>query len=320
MNIIVTGGKGFLGKHVVSKLIASGHDVFVPDHKRYDLIKESDVEKMFNDYIRVLPESYQIGLSNIECVIHLAAHGGGIGLNMRSPADLFYDNIMMGTLMMHYAREYCVKKYISIGTVCSYPRITPTPFKEDDIWAGYPHEINSYYGLAKKMALVQAQAYRKQYNFNAVYLIPVNMYGPFDSFDPDDSHVIPALIKKFYEAKKDNKEEVVCWGTGNVFREFLYVEDCADAIILAMEKYDSGEPVNIGTGKTISIYNLVKLIAKLMEYDGNIIWDVSKPDGQHLRQLDTSRAKEQFGFEAKTNLEDGLKKTIEWYKKERNAS
>jgi GDP-L-fucose synthase len=314
MNIVVTGGKGFLGKQVVSKLIASGHNIFIPDHKKYDLRIELDVRRMFSDYLSNLPEDYQFGLKYIDAIIHLAAHGGGIGLNMRRPAELFYDNIMMGTMMMQYSYFYNVKKYISIGTVCAYPKITPTPFKEDDIWLGYPDEINSYYGLAKKMALVQAQAYRKQYNFNALYLIPVNMYGPFDSFDPDDSHVIPALIKKFYEAKENNKEEVVCWGTGNAFREFLYVEDCADAIILAMEKYNSSEPVNIGTGKTTSIKDLVTLIAKLMEYEGKIVWDTSKPDGQPLRQLDTTRAKEQFDFEAKTSLEDGLKKTIEWYK------
>jgi len=314
MNIVVTGGKGFLGKQVVSKLISSGHNVFIPDHKKYDLRIELDVRRMFSDYLSNLPEDYQFGLKYIDAIIHLAAHGGGIGLNMRRPAELFYDNIMMGTMMMHYSCFYNVKKYISIGTVCFYPKITPTPFKEDDIWLGYPEPTNAAYALAKKMAIVQAQAYRKQYDFNAVCLIPVNMYGPFDSFDPNDSHVIPALIKKFYEAKKDNKEEVVCWGTGNAFREFLYVEDCADAIILAMEKYDSGEPVNIGTGKTTSIKDLVTLIAKLMEYEGKIVWDTSKPDGQPLRQLDTTRAKEQFDFEAKTSLEDGLKKTIEWYK------
>ena len=314
MNIVVTGGKGFLGKQVVSKLIAFGHNVFIPDHKNYDLRIELDVRRMFSDYLLILPESYKFGLEHIDAIIHLAAHGGGIGLNMRRPAELFYDNIMMGTLMMHYSCLYNVKKYISIGTVCFYPKITPTPFKEDDIWLGYPEPTNAAYALAKKMALVQAQAYRKQYDFNAICLIPVNMYGPFDSFDPDDSHVIPALIKKFYEAKENNKEEVVCWGTGNAFREFLYVEDCADAIILAMEKYNSSEPVNIGTGKTTSIKDLVTLIAKLMEYKGKIVWDTSKPDGQPLRQLDTTRAKEQFDFEAKTSLEDGLKKTIEWYK------
>ena len=303
--IMVTGGHGFLGEHVCRKLKENGYSVWVPSHRIFDLRKESDISMAFSDCSMV------IGFPDV--VLHLAAVAGGIRLNMEQPAKLFYYNITMGTHILHQSYKFGVKKYVSLGTVCSYPKFTPSPFKEDDIWNGYPEETNAPYALAKKMALVQAQAYRQQYGFNAIYLIPVNLYGPGDNFDPDHSHVIPGLIKKFVDAKHDNLLSITLWGTGQATREFLYVEDCADAIILAMEKYDGAEPVNIGTGKSITIKDLVSVIANLTGYTGEIIWDSSKPDGQPARMLDTSRAKEYFGFEAKTEFIDGLKKTIDFY-------
>ncbi len=304
MKIMLTGGHGFLGSHVYSKL-KERYDIFVPSHNVFDLRKESDISMAFSDCSTI------IGFPDV--VIHLAAVAGGIGLNMEKPAKLFYDNLMMGTLMMHYAYKFGVKKYVSLGTICSYPKFTPVPFKEENIWNGLPETTNCAYALAKKMALVQAQAYRQQYGFNAIYLIPVNMYGPMDNFDPEHSHVIPGMIEKIVNAKQNNLLEVVLWGTGLATREFLYVEDCAEAIVAAMEQYDGPEPVNIGTGKSISIHDLAYLIAKIVDYKGNFVWDNSKPDGQPARQLDVSRAKKYFGFEAKTDLASGLKKTIEWY-------
>lgn len=302
--IMLTGGHGFLGSHVYSKL-KERYDIFVPSHNVFDLRKESDISMAFSDCSTI------IGFPDV--VIHLAAVAGGIGLNMREPATLFYDNLVMGTLLMNLSHQFGVKKYLSVGTVCAYPKFTQVPFKEEDIWNGYPEETNAPYGLAKKMALVQSQAYRKQYGFNSIYLIPVNLYGPGDNFDPENSHVIPGLIKRFIDAKNQNLDSVTVWGSGKSTREFLYVEDCAEAIVTAMERYDGPEPINIGTGKSITIRGLVFTIADLVGYNGEIIWDSSKPDGQPARMLDISKAKQYFGFEAKTSFVDGLKKTIDWY-------
>lgn len=253
-------------------------------------------------------------VKDMDIVIHMAAKVGGIGFNRKYPATLFYDNAIMGIQLIEAARQEGIEKFVVIGTVCSYPKYTPVPFKEEDLWEGYPEETNAPYGIAKKMLLVQAQAYRAQYGFDAIYLLPVNLYGPRDNFHPEHSHVIPALIMKMFDAKLKRKNEVVVWGTGKPTREFLYVEDAADGILLATEKYDKKDPVNLGTGKEIKIKDLVTLIAKLTGYEGNIVWDTSKPDGQPRRCLNTSKAKEEFGFEAKTDLEEGLKRTIEWYK------
>ncbi len=299
--VLVTGGGGFLGSWVVDKLKERDcKDIFVARSKDYNLVEKEDVKRAFND-------------SKPDIVIHLAARCGGIGANMNSPAAFFHDNIMMGTQLMEEARKQGVKKFVAIGTACAYPKFTPTPFKEEDLWNGYPEETNAPYGLAKKMLLVQTQAYRQEYDFNAIYLLPANLYGPRDYFEPERSHVIPALIKKFRDAVKENKNEVVVWGTGRPTREFLYVEDCAEAILLASEKYDKPDPVNIGSGYEISIKNLVDLIARLTEFSGKITWDSSKPDGQPKRRLDASKAKREFGFTAKTDFETGLKKTIKWY-------
>jgi GDP-L-fucose synthase len=246
-------------------------------------------------------------------VIHLAAVVGGIGANRDNPGKFFYDNAIMGMLLMEQARLYGVKKFIAVGTICAYPKITPVPFKEENLWGGYPEETNAPYGLAKKMMLVQAQAYRQQYGFNAIYLLPVNLYGPGDNIDPSSSHVIPALIKKCVDAKRSGQKEIVVWGDGSATREFLYVDDAAEGIVLAMEKYNDPDPVNIGAGFEISIKDLVHLIAKVSGFDGKIVWDTSKPNGQPRRMLDTGRAQQRFGFKATTGFEAGLKKTIEWY-------
>ena len=250
-----------------------------------------------------------------DVVIHLAAHVGGIGLNQVAPAELFYDNAIMGIMLMHESRKAGVKKFVQIGTICAYPKNTPTPFKEEELWNGYPEDTNAPYGLAKKMLLVQAQAYRKQYGFNAIYLLPVNLYGPGDNFKEDSSHVIPALIKKFVLAKEERKQSVTVWGTGNPTREFLYVEDAARAVVMAMEKHDKPEPINLGSGNEISIRELAFLIQRRTGYKGKVLFDPSKPDGQPRRRLDVSRAKKLFGFEAKTDFDKGLTETIEWYKK-----
>jgi len=299
--IVVTGGAGFLGSHVVEKLTAAGcRSIFVPRSAQYDLTRMADVVRMYDD-------------ARPEIVIHLAAKAGGIGLNREKPGELFYDNILMGVQVMEQARLHGVEKFVAIGTVCAYPKFAPVPFKEEDLWAGYPEETNAPYGLAKKMLLVQAQAYRQQYGFNAIQLLPVNLYGPRDNFDPKASHVIPALIKKCVDAVQAGEREIVVWGTGSASREFLYVEDAAEAIVLASEKYDKREPVNIGAGTEVTIRDLVTIVARLIGFEGKIIWDSTKPDGQPRRCLDTTRAEREFGFKARTSLPDGLRKTIAWY-------
>ena len=299
--IIVTGGAGFLGKFVVKKLEERGFsNIFVPVIEEYDLRKLNDIKRLYKEV-------------SADIVIHLAAIVGGIGANRENPGSFFYDNLIMGIQLMEEARLSGIEKFVALGTICAYPKFTPVPFKEENLWNGYPEETNAPYGLAKKMLLVQSQAYRKQYNFNSIYLLPVNLYGPGDNFDPKSSHVIPALIKKFYEAKINNLDEVIVWGTGNATREFLYVEDCAEAIVLATEKYNKPEPVNIGAGFEISIKDLANKIKDIIGFNGKIVWDKTKPDGQPRRCLDTTRAEKEFGFKAKTNFEEGLKKTIEWY-------
>lgn len=302
--ILVTGGNGFLGSHLVRKLLKKGiskKNILIPSSSQYDLRQKNICKKL---------------TKGIDMVIHLAANVGGIGYNQVRPGNLFYDNVLLGVHMMEEARKNKVKKFVSIGTVCAYPKYTKVPFKEEDLWEGYPEETNAPYGIAKKVLLVQGQAYRNQYDFNAIYLLPVNLYGPGDKFDPKKSHVIAALIKKFFDAKRNNLPEVVVWGTGKATREFLFVEDAADAIILASEKYNKADPVNIGSSFEISIKEVAGLIKKIVKFEGNIIWDSSKPDGQPRRKLDTSRAKKEFGFKSKVNFEEGLKKTIKWYEKE----
>mgnify|MGYP001089679325 CR=1 FL=1 len=300
--ICITGGKGFLGRHLVKAFTDRGYKkVTVADLDDFDLRTLDGITGMYEE---IKPE----------IVIHLAARVGGIGANREHPGEFFYDNLIMGAQLMEYGRRYKVDKFVAIGTICCYPKFTPVPFKEDDLWNGYPEETNAPYGLAKKMLLVQSQAYRKQYGFNAIFLMPVNLYGPGDNFDPASSHVIPALIKKCLDAIEENKEEIVVWGTGKASREFLYVDDCAEAIVLATERYDGSQPVNIGVGFEIKIEDLVDLIIKLTGFKGKLVWDSTKPDGQPRRMLDTSRAQRVFDFTAKTSFEHGLKKTIEWYK------
>ncbi len=299
--ILVTGGAGFLGTHLVKKLIeqrVSKENIFIPRSKDSDL--------------RIL-ENCSKTVKGIDIVIHLAGNVGGIGYNREKPGELFYDNIMMGAQLMEEARKAGIKKFVGLGTICQYPKFTPVPFREEDLWNGYPEETNAPYGLAKKMLLVQSQAYRQQYSFNAIHLMPVNLYGPGDNFDPESSHVIPALIKKFIDAKKRGDEFVVVWGSGKPTREFLYVEDAAEAIVLAAEKYDKAEPVNIGSSFEISIKELAELIKKIVGFNGRLVWDKTKPDGQPRRKLDTSKAEKEFGFKSKINFEEGLRKTILWY-------
>ena len=301
--ILVTGGAGFLGKHVITRLIEEGvarKNIMVPRSKVYDLRKKSDCKKV---------------VQGVDIVIHLAANVGGIGYNQKNPGTLFYDNLLMGVHMMEEARKAGVDKFIAIGTICAYPKFTPVPFREEDLWDGYPEETNAPYGLAKKMLLVQGQAYRQQYGFNAIYLLPVNLYGRGDNFDPKSSHVIPALIRRFIDAKKNKEKDIVVWGSGNATREFLYVDDCAEGIILATQHYNKPIPVNLGSSFEISIKRLAELIKELTGFEGMIIWDKTKPDGQPRRKLNTQKAKKEFGFVAKTDFEEGLKKTIEWYKK-----
>jgi len=301
--ILVMGGTGFLGSYLVRELQQRGYrDVFAPSKKDYDLRYIPDVTRMYEDL-----------RPNI--AIHLAARVGGIGANRERPAEFFYDNLMMGVQAMHQAWRFGVEKFVAIGTICAYPKHTPVPFREEDLWDGYPEETNAPYGLAKKMLLVQAQAYRQQYGFNAIYLLPVNLYGPGDNFDPGSSHVIPALIKKCFDAKLSGADQIVAWGSGKPTREFLYVEDAARGIVLAMEKYDKPDPVNLGSGFEISIKSLVETIACHVGFRGDIIWDTAKPDGQPRRRLDTSRAEQEFGFRAKTDFDEGLRRTVEWYRK-----
>jgi len=300
--ILITGGAGFLGSVIVNKLRKSGcKDIFIPKIEDYNLTREKDIIRALKD-------------SNPQIVIHLAAIVGGIGANRENPGRFFYENAIMGIQLMEQARLFGVEKFTALGTICCYPKFTPVPFKEENLWDGYPEETNAPYGLAKKMLLVQSQAYRQQYGFNSIFLMPVNLYGPGDNFDPRSSHVIPALIKKCVDATKKNEKEIVVWGTGNASREFLYVDDAADAIILATERYNKSDPVNIGAGFEIKIKDIVKLIAKFTDFNGDIVWDKTKPDGQPRRMLDTSKAKNEFGFKAKTGFEEGLKKTVDWYK------
>jgi len=302
--ITITGGKGFLGTHLVQKLKEDRgcKNVFTADLPEYDLIFLENVKKMFD-------------AQQPDILIHLAAIVGGIGANRENPGKFFYDNAIMGIQLMHESYLRKIEKFVALGTICCYPKFTPVPFKEENLWNGYPEETNAPYGLAKKMILVQSQAYRQQYGFNSIFLMPVNLYGPGDNFDPKSSHVIPALIKKCLDAKKNGDDHIVVWGTGKASREFLYVEDAAEAIILGAEKYDKPDPVNIGAGFEIKIKELVEIIVKLTGFKGNIIWDATKPDGQPRRSLDVSKAKKEFGFVAKTDFKEGLKKTIEWYRR-----
>lgn len=300
--ILVTGGAGFLGRQVVQKLTEAGADpqkITVPRSREYDL--------------RSL-EACQRAVDQQDIIIHLAAHVGGIGLNLIKPAELFYDNLMMGTQLIHAAYQAGVEKFVCVGTICAYPKFTPVPFKEDDIWNGYPEETNAPYGIAKKALLVQLQSYRQQYGFNGIYLLPVNLYGPEDNFDPVSSHVIPALIRKVYEAQQRGDKELPVWGDGSPSREFLYSEDAAQGIVMGTQFFNEPDPVNLGTGYEITIRNLVELICELMEFKGEIVWQTDKPNGQPRRCLDVERAKQSFGFEAQTDFREGLKKTIDWYR------
>lgn len=302
--VTVTGGAGFLGSFVVEQLKEmSPKNIFVPRSNDYDLRKKEAIVRMYED-------------SDPDIVIHLAATVGGIGANRNNPGKFFYDNAIMGIQLMEYARQYDVDKLVALGTVCSYPKHTPVPFKEENLWDGYPEETNAPYGLAKKMLLVQSKAYRKQYGFNSIFLLPVNLYGPGDDFDLETSHVIPAIIRKCIEAKKEAKDKIVAWGDGSPTREFLYVEDAARGILTATEQYNKSEPVNLGAGFEISIKDLVGLIVELTGFEGEVEWDTSKPNGQPRRKLDTSKAKKEFGFETRTGFREGLNQTIEWFKKE----
>lgn len=303
--VCVTGGAGFLGKVVVRKLQERGaKDIFVPKIEEYDLVNLNGINRMLAD-------------AKADVIIHLAAQVGGIGANREHPAEFFYNNLMMGVQLMHRAWETGVGKFVAIGTICAYPKFTPIPFDENNLWDGYPEETNAPYGLAKKMLLVQAQSYRQQYGYNAIFLLPVNLYGPGDNFNPESSHVIPALIRKCIEAIDHGQPEIEVWGDGSPTREFLYVEDAAEGILLAAEKYDGDLPVNLGSGYEISVKNLVELIVKLSGYNGKLVWDSSKPNGQPRRALSTKRAEELFGFKAAMPFEEGLRNTIEWYKKNR---
>jgi len=326
--VLVTGGAGFLGSFLTGKLAQRGAgDILIPRIEHYNLTDRDDIHRMLADasqpYDQRPSHLKPVNLPDFApretraedlVIIHLAAHVGGIGANRLHPAEFFYDNLMMGVELMHQAWQRGVNKFVAIGTVCAYPKFTPVPFKEDDLWLGYPEETNAPYGLAKKMLLVQSQAYRQQYGFNAIFLLPVNLYGPGDNFDLESSHVIPALIRKCVEAQAKGVQEIEVWGDGSPTREFLYVEDAAEGILLATEKYNSPEPVNLGSGYEIPIRDLVEMIARLTGFKGRLVWDASKPNGQPRRGLDVSRARETFGFTAGTSFEEGLRRTIDWYR------
>ena len=299
--VVVTGGGGFLGRFIVERLEAYPDlEVIVPRSREYNLVEGADVRRL-------------LASTKPDLVIHLAAVVGGIGANQKNPGKFFYENLMMGTQLIEQARLHDVQKFVALGTVCAYPKFTPTPFREEDLWNGYPEETNAPYGLAKKMMLVQGQSYRQQYGFNTIFLLPANLYGPGDNFDPESSHVIPALIRKFVEARQAAAPFVEAWGTGNASREFLYVSDCADAIVRAAAVYNESEPMNIGTGNEIQIRDLAEMIARLTGFEGEIHWQTDMPDGQPKRRLDVSRAAEKLGFHAQVTLEEGLRRTIQWY-------
>jgi GDP-L-fucose synthase len=328
--VIVTGGAGFLGSYIVEKLVARGAaDILVPHVEQYDLVKPNDIRRLLDDAmqppdrrpVHLTPAGFQLSTNSPKAsnvvILHLAARVGGIGANLGHPADFFYDNLMMGVELLHQAWQLGVGKFVALGTVCAYPKFTPVPFREDNLWEGYPEETNAPYGLAKKMLLVEAQAYRQQYGFNAIFLLPVNLYGPRDNFDPVSSHVIPALIRKCFEAQDHHENEIVVWGDGSPTREFLYVEDAADGILLSAERYNGADPVNLGSGNEISIKGLVEMISRMTGFKGKLVWDASKPNGQPRRGLDITRAEKYFGFRASTSFETGLRRTIDWYKENR---
>jgi GDP-L-fucose synthase len=303
--VLVTGGSGFLGRHVIGRLRSSGcKQIIAPRKREYDLRERSQIVRLLQD-------------SPPDMIIHLAAVVGGIGANRLHPGEFFYDNAIMGIELIEQARRLGVSKFVCLGTVCAYPKFAPVPFREDDLWNGYPEETNAPYGLAKKMLLVEAQAYRQQFGFNCIYLLPVNLYGPGDNFDLETSHVIPGLVRKLVQAQARGEGTVTCWGTGSASREFLYVDDAAEAIVLAAEHYDKPEPVNLGSGQELTIRDLAALLTKLIGFEGELVWDTAQPDGQPRRCLDTSRAEREFGFRAKTSLTEGLSRTIEWYRRQR---
>ncbi|GAB4501986.1 MAG: GDP-L-fucose synthase [Anaerolineales bacterium] len=330
--VVITGGSGFLGSFVTEKLTARGaQEILIPRIENYNLIERDDIRRLLADALQPAEKvpahlkfaTFQaasqtaIQPENL-VIIHLAANVGGIGANREHPAEFFYDNLMMGTQLMHESWKLGVGKFTAIGTVCAYPKFTPVPFREDDLWIGYPEETNAPYGLAKKMMLVQSQAYRDQYGFNSIFLLPVNLYGPRDNFNPKSSHVIPALIRKAVEAQESGAKEIVAWGDGSPTREFLYVEDAADGIVAATEKYNASDPVNLGSGYEISIKDLTEMIIKMVGFEGKLVWDTEKPNGQPRRGLNTERAKERFGWRAQTKFEDGMRRTIAWFRENRD--